>query len=134
MSHDDLTANNLNSASRFRADVQAADRKILHETRADVYELHGQMINLKDLLEALREDLHEIRQKQKSDEQWERAVIELQRWAKSQEVALQAAANLSEATRGARFVLTLIFAVSTGILAVAGVLQMFSGAWQRLWQ
>lgn len=92
------------------------------------------MINLKDLLEALREDLHEIRQKQKSDEQWERAVIELQRWAKSQEVALQAAANLSEATRGARFVLTLIFAVSTGILAVAGVLQMFSGAWQRLWQ
>ena len=121
------------SAAQFRTEVLREHRILLHETRQALHSLGERMALLESVQKTIREDVTHLKAEQAGTRSVERQVHDLQHWAEEAKEPLDAAARLAMATSGARAIMVVIFAAATGILAVAGVLQLMQGAWRNLW-
>ncbi|TVR59432.1 MAG: hypothetical protein EA420_15985 [Candidatus Competibacteraceae bacterium] len=102
------------SARRFREEVHRETRAEFRENQKTLREINDRLLSLEHRL-----NLH---------------ANEFAYFQKTHADAIEAAEKLSNATHGARMVVLGVFGIATCILAVAGVLQLFSSTWQRFTQ
>jgi len=102
------------SARRFREEVQRESRAEFREQQKALREINDRLLSLEHRL-----TLH---------------VNDFAYFQKTRANAIEAAEKLSNATHGARMFVLGVFGIATCILAVAGVLQLFSNTWHRFTQ
>jgi hypothetical protein len=119
--------------TRFNTDSRREYLDLLHETRNSLRDLQGRIAHFDAQQKTMREEVNRLNDAVLCLERINIQVNDLLSWRETLSEPLSVASRLAIATHGARLVMIIIFSAATSILAVAGVLQLVSGLWYRLW-